>query len=36
MQVKYDNTIAPMLYQEGSHFNPYWGYLSRAGLLRLF
>jgi len=29
--VDYDNQIAPMLYQEGSHFNPYWGYLSRAG-----
>lgn len=29
--VEYDNKIAPMLYQEGSHFNPYWGYISRAG-----
>ena len=29
--VDYDNQIAPMLYQEGSHFNPHWGYLSRAG-----
>ena len=29
--VDYDNQIAPLLYQEGSHFNRHWGYLSRAG-----
>jgi HAD superfamily 5'-nucleotidase-like hydrolase len=29
--VQYDNHIAPMLYQEGSNFNAYWGYISRGG-----
>ena len=30
-QVQYDNKIAPMMYQEGSDFNKYWGYISRGG-----
>jgi len=29
--VQYDNKIAPMMYQEGSDFNKYWGYISRGG-----
>lgn len=29
--VQYDEKIAPMLFQEGSHFNRYWGYMSRGG-----
>jgi hypothetical protein len=29
--IDYDNKIAPMLYNDGSHFNKYWGYISRGG-----
>ncbi|CAM6113261.1 unnamed protein product [Calypogeia fissa] len=29
---KLDQKIAPMLEADGHHFNPRWGYLSRAGL----